>query len=198
MALVQQLPDLLLSPVDLRSSSIFAISDESTYVSTPTADYYSMQITAPGYDPITVPFVPLSVNIFKCVDLGITCSDSECTKLPDGIYDIVYTVIPEGTQVTAFNQTTINVKIIKIDQIKCVYQQEFLKLHELCDCHNSNCRGPKDELRRVKLYIDGSVAECNRGNYVLSNNLYNQAKYILEHLHCRHNSSNRSGNCNCK
>lgn len=198
MALVQQLPILHLSVQDFRSSSLIAISDESTYIATPLAGYYNMVITPPGYNPITVPFVPLSVNIFKCVDLGITCSDSDCTKLPDGIYDVTYTVIPNGSQVSDTNQVTVDYKFVKIDIIKCIYQKEFLSLHKLCDCHNIDYgRGPKQELRRAKLYIDGCVAECNRGNYVLSNDLYNKAMYILNHLGCNENHNRNSKSCNC-
>lgn len=176
------LPLLELSLLDLRDSTVLGISDLSTYSSTPDSTHLAMQITPVGYPTINVPFTPLNVNVYKCVDLGITCSDTGCTPLNDGIWDIVYTVLDlNGVP------TTIEKKFIKIDQIRCKYQNTFLKIDLECICGNSNQEKYLKEIKRAKLFIDGSVAACNDSNYVLSFELYQKAEYILDHICSRFN-----------
>ena len=177
MGYVLQLPNLLLSLIDLRSSSIIAISDVSTYTTLPVAPNYNMQITPPGYPTLSVAFTPGQVNVYQCADLGLTCGDTDCTPLPDGIYAVVYTVRPAAGQ--TFTTTTINQKFIKIDHIKCKYQHAFLKIDLECVCHDRNWDTYMGELRMIKLFIDGSVAACNDSNYALSEQLYKRADTML-------------------
>lgn len=188
MALVQQLPILDLNLVDLRNMNVIAISDVSTYLTTPTTGQYSLQITPPQSNTINIPFTPLSVNIYKCVDLGLTCSDSGCTPLPDGIYDILYTVVSSNTPPIT---TSIRKSFIKIDHIKCAYQHAFLALDLECICHDHAQELYMKELERADLYITGSVAECNRGNNNLSFKYYQKSEFILNNLACKY-----AGKCN--
>ena len=183
--LVEQLPDLKLALVDLRDSSCIAISDISTYITVPTYSQVALQITPPGYPTVNVTFYPGNVNIYKCVDLGITCSDSGCTPLPDGIYDVTYTApisffSPQKPLLTSIDQ-----KFIKIDTIKCKYQHAFLKVDLECGCHNKDYWTYMNELRSIKLYIDGSVAECNVSNYRLSAEYYKKADTMLDKISCK-------------
>lgn len=194
--LVQQLPILHLNLMDFRDMSVFALSDLSTYLTIPDANHLALQITVPGGNTINVPFTPLNVNVYKCVDLGLTCSDSGCTPLPDGIYNIKYSVIPDNTSTIAFPNTSVEYNFIKIDHIKCKYEHTFNKLNLICDCCNDKQKRYKQELRQIKLYIDGSVSECNIGNYVLSNNLYNKANYLLNNMSCNSNN-NFKNDCKC-
>ena len=189
--LVEQLPILSLALVDLRASSVIALSDLSTYATVVSPSVVNMQITPPGYPTVAVTFYPGNVNIYKCVDLGITCSDS-CCPLPDGIYDVVYTV-PGIIQKTFVNQ---EFKFIKIDQIKCKYQLAFLRVDLECSCYDHVQLQYMKELNRIKLYIDGAVAECNNSNYVLSYELYNKANIALEKLSCKFPNSKFQG-CGC-
>jgi len=189
--LVQQLPDLELALIDLRDSSVIAISDLSTYGAIPSSNQLALQITPPGYPTVNVPFSPLNVNVYKCVDLGVTCSDSGCTPLPDGIYEIVYTVV--NVQPNAI----ISKKFIKIDTIKCKYQHAFLKVDLECGCHNPSYANYMTELRSIKLYIDGSVAECNAGNYRLSGEYYKKADMMLDKLSCKFPGSKWKQCTNC-
>jgi hypothetical protein len=187
--LLQQLPILSLSLIDLRDSSSIAISDLSTYSTVPTSANVAMQITPPGYPTVNVTFNPGVVNVYKCADLGITCSDS-CTPLPDGIYGVVYTVtgvtIPASTvPASGSANPSVDQKFIKIDTIKCKYQHAFLKVDLECGCHDPAYANYMNELRSIKLYIDGSVAECNNGNYRLSYEFYNKANTMLDRLSCK-------------
>ena len=198
--LVHQLPDLDLNLVDLRDMSTLVISDVSTYLTIPTSDQIALQITPPGgYPTVNVPFTPGSVNVYKCVDLGLTCSDSGCTPLPDGIYTITYTIISSATQSNNQNATTASItkKFIRVDEIKCAYEHAFIALD--MNCHNDNQRGYMADLDRAKLYISGCIAEANRGNDVLSFKYYQKAEFILNTLACRYtvNCNDRAFFCGC-
>ena len=185
--LIESLPIIDLAFVDLRDKCSLVISDLSVYSgSIPNSSHLVMQITPPGYPKINVNFTAGEVNVFKCVDLGITCSDTGCTPLPDGIYVIVYTVY--DINMTAYS---IEVKGIKIDTIKCRYQHAFVKIDMKCDCYSHEQRVYKEELRRIKLYVDGCVAQSNMSNYVLSQQLYQKADYLLSKIDCN------KLNCGC-
>lgn len=198
MGVTWSLPLIRLSLLDWRDSQSLVIADTSSYTVLPAAGLYIMTISTPGYPlPYTVPFVPGVVNVFKCADLGVTCSDTGCTPLPDGIYDILYTVQPPAALNSA--STTTEVKFIKIDTIKCKYQHAFLVVDLDCGCHDPRYKPYMEELRMIKVYIDGSVAECNNGNYELSYKYYKKADTSLDKLKCHFPGSKWStcGGCGC-
>ena len=176
--LINQLPNLALSLIDLRDSSVLAISDISAYSTVPTTGFF-LQITVPGYPTVNnVTFTPGSVNVYRCSDLGLTCSEAGCTPLPDGNYEVKYSlIINQANEVTNIDQ-----KFIKIDQIKCKYQHAFLQVDIEYGPRNQNYMAYIAELRVIKLYIDGSVAESNNSNYALSYEYYKKAYTMLEKL----------------
>lgn len=178
---IEVLPILSLSLIDFRDMTTFVLSDTSSYEVVPVSGQFALQVTAPGYSTVNIStFTPGQVNVFTCADLGITCSDSGCTPLPDGIYNIVYSVNGPGGALAA-NPAVLTLQVIKIDQIKCQYQHAFLK----ADLNCGTTRGKNqytDELRKIKLFIDGSVAECANSNYILSQDLYQKADYMLSKL----------------
>lgn len=176
-------PILSLGLVDFRDMTSFAIADLSQYVTIPEAEDVSLQITPPGYPRISVDFVPGSVNTYHCTDLGIECPASECCPLPDGIYDVIYTVITDPN--VAANNAVIEKTFIKVDQLKCAYQKAFLKVDLECDCHNHEQARYKQELRRVDLLINGAVAAANDCNNFLAYKLYNKAETILNNIGCK-------------
>lgn len=182
MAVIYQLPILELALVDYRSSSTICIRDLSTYGTVPTSSDVAMQITAPGYNTVNVTFTPGADNVYKCVDLGIANADMDCCPLPDGIYSMIYTA-PGGTA-SAPNET-IDQKFIKIDNFKCSYQKAFLKVGLDCGCPTSEQKAYEQQLQRAKLYIDGSVAECNAGNYRASYEYYQRADALIDKIKCR-------------
>lgn len=172
------LPVLSLDILDLRDMNSLAIVDTSSYAVTPTT--YSLQITAPGGQTINVPFTPGSVNIYKCSDFGITCGVSECCPLPDGIYDVIYTV-----QVVGQPNAVIEKTFIRVNQIKCSFQNAFCKIDMECNCLNEEQRSYKKQLDRVDLFISGAVAAANDCNNALAYRLYKKAETILNSLCCK-------------
>lgn len=182
MAVIYQLPILELALVDYRSASTICIRDLSTYLTVPVAADVALQITPPGYPTVNVTFTPGADNVYKCVDLGIADSDVDCCPLPDGIYSVLYTTpgaAPSDPLVT------LDQKFIKIDNIKCCYQKAFLKVDLDCGCQTYEQKDYLQQLQRVKLYLDGSVAECNNGNYRAAYEYYKRADTMLDKIKCR-------------
>lgn len=176
------LPTLKLGLWDLRDQSTLGIVDLSSYSVVPNSSQLSMQITAPGYQTVNVTFVPNNVNIYKCADLGITCGATDCCPLPDGIYDVRYTIsIPTSTGLQA---THIEKTFIKIDQIKCKFQNVFLKVDLECNCGRDAQREYKRELKAIDLLIAGSVSAANACDGVLSLSLYKTADQLLDRICC--------------
>lgn len=180
-------PSLQLSLVDLRSSLVLAISDLSTYYGTAlTSADVSMQITVPGYtDVVNVPFNPGQVNVYECSDLGITCGDCTCCELPDGIYNVIYTVQPTPWNV-ADPLPFIQQSFIKIDKILCRYYHAFTKIDlELCCAGIDKDKESKiRQLLKIKLYIYAAVAEHNNSNYKMAYKYYHKASQLLDQIKC--------------
>lgn len=195
--LTENLPLLDLQLVDLYDVTSIVISDLSTYAVVPSSSELALQITPPNnYPTVNVTFTPNNVNVYKCVDLGITCSDSGCTPLPDGIYEIIYSIaVPVGSPVS-----TITRHFIKIDQIKCAYQHAFIAIDMDCHTHQNHTNSYMDQVKRSELYITSCVAESNRGNYVLAWKYYGMAEYILNQLarNFSKGSGGFFGNCGCR
>ena len=180
------LPNLKLGLWDLRDQSTLGIVDLSSYSVIPDAAHLSMQITAPGYQTVNVTFQAGNVNIYKCADLGITCGPTDCCPLPDGIYDVKYTVLPTvGLQPQAVIEKT----FIKVDQIMCKFQNMFSKVDLDCNCGNDRQKQYKQTLRGVDMLIAGSVSAANDCDAALAFNLYRKADQILDNLCCEFNMS---------
>lgn len=199
MAISYTLPILVLSVVDLKDSGSICISDLSTYSSVPSSAF--LQITPPnGYLTKNVAFVPGQVNVYRCADLGITCSDTGCTPLPDGIYVVQYS-IQSPQSLSSSNPgaiTSIEVKFIKIDNIRCKFNQAFVTVENAYPCcENPNFVTSIKELEHIKLYIDGSVAQCNSNNYKLSHDFYQKADKMLDKLKCKFPAIRWKKDCGC-
>lgn len=183
------LPNLKLAILDLRDQSSLAIVDLSSYAVLPTSADVALQITAPGYETVNVPFIPGNVNIYKCADLGITCGPTECCPLPDGIYGVVYSISPAFLSTTSGmsikDAVSLEKTFIKIDQIKCKFQNVFLKVDLECNCGNDAQREYKKELKGIDLMIAGAVAAANDCDSVTSYKLYGKADSMLDNLCCK-------------
>lgn len=177
--LVEQLPILNLSVMDFRDSSLLGIVDNSSYQTIPDASNVALQIAVPGYNVVNVSFTPGALNTYRCLDLGVNCTE-DCTPLPDGIYNLIYTVT------TTFNgqptQTTMDKNVVKVDQIKCRWNHLFLKIDLACGCHTKEYKDNLEYLEKIQLYIMGCVGEANANNNLLSNEYYQKASLMLSNL----------------
>lgn len=173
-------PILKLSCIDLRDQGSIAIVDLSTYLTLPTSGNFILQITPPGYPTRSVTFIPGSVNVYKCADLNIDCPQPQCCALPDGIYNVKYSVVVSAQKTEILEQS-----FIKIDQIKCKFQNCFIKVDMECNCTDNVQKSLKKELRNIDLLISGAVAQANECNPSEAYKLYMKADSLLDRINCQ-------------
>lgn len=179
------LPNLKLALWDLHDQGSFGIVDLSSYSPIPSSADVSMQITPPGYPTVNVTFNPGKVNIYKCADLGITCGPTECCPLPDGIYDVKYSVkINTLANTTPSNLAKIEKTFIKVDQLLCKYDHVFAKVDMYCNCGEDKQRQYKHVLDEVDLMIASCVSAANACDPKSSFLLYKKADDILDKICC--------------
>ena len=173
------LPNLRLGSIDLGDQGSIAIVDLSTYATIPVSGTYSMQVTVPGWPTTNVPFVPGSVNIYKCGDFGITCAIVNCCPLPDGVYEFQYSITnPDGSILTSVDKT-----IIKIDQLECRYTNAFLKVDLECNCPSEEKRRYKHQLKEINLLMNGAVASANTCDTLTASQMYAQANELINKIY---------------
>lgn len=177
MATITTLPILRLGVADLKDSGTLCISDLSKYAVTPTT--VVLQITAPGYNTKGLTFIPGQVNCYMCSDLGITCDlEEQCCQLPDGVYDIVYTISGVDSA-SAPITTSVEKTYMKVDQLDCRITNLFLKIDLDCDCGTSDQKRYKAQVKDIELLRDGAVAAANNCDDLSAYRYYKQAdKYI--------------------
>lgn len=150
-----------------------AFADISRYI--PNANNPSFEITVPGYSKINVPFTPSIVNIYNAVNLEISNDSDENTYLPDGIYNIKYSVAPN-------NVYFIERSFMRTSYIDSLYKRTFLQIDNGCDCNPSIKKELKEELRDIKLLIDGSVAAADNCDISMANRLYRKAFEMIKNM----------------
>lgn len=165
--------DLLL--IDGYNSSNIIIGDISIYAINYTVpSELQLEITPPGFSKITVDFKTKDINIYRALDLGLTCDDT-CMELPDGIYEVKYsTPAPKVATITKY--------FLKVDKIKNMYQSSFLKLDLDCNCPSEEIKKNKDKIKQALLLIEGAIASANTCDLINTQKLYNKAYCILSNI----------------
>lgn len=210
MATITVLPALDLATADsYNDMNSLSILDLSQYDTLPDPVDVALEITPPGYPTINVPFSPGMNNVYHCSDIGIICGGvSDCCALPDGIYDVKYTVnavatvssavISASSSVTALVRGPFSIEktFIRVDNIRCKWMNAFLKVDLDCPCADVEQKQYKDELKRIDLLINGSVAAANNCDDALASRLYDKANKMLNNLCCKFNMPCSEVTCN--
>lgn len=171
---------------DSNNTQILRIFDTSQYATDFAATCGVLQITSPGFKlPVQIEVLPYFNLVLNACTLGIfkgVCGDSS-PCLPDGIYDINYSVSPNNLVYTEYNYLRITETLNKYFQ-------------ELCTLDIHGCDPPVEikaklkELRFIKSLLDTAkvkVEYCHNSFQGMEIFLY--AKKRLNRL---------SGNCkNC-
>lgn len=186
---------LSLEVPDTLNKCLLRIQDTSVYNPNVVPSCLLLQITLPGFD-IPVQFtntderiIPgFSLNLTGC-DLGIqslNCGTSYC-DLPDGLYIIKYSVVPNELVYVEYNHLRIT---NALNIIQCL----------LCDLDISNCDPPvqiKEKLNQITLikrYLDAAKAKVEYCHEPANGmNLYRYAVKLLNKLACNTNC----GSCSC-
>lgn len=200
MASINILPVLELSIPDIYNDmNSLTIADISQYAVIPDTSVVALELTAPGYPTVNLPFTPGNINVYHCSDIGITCGVANCCPMPDGIYEVTYTVnvppmIANTTSNNSFSTTTlvsgpftIDKTFIRVDTIRCKWMNAFLKVDLECGCPDAEQKGYKQELKNIDLLINGCIASANNCDNALASRLYDKANNMLNTLCCKFN-----------
>lgn len=161
---------------------LLGVADASTYPTTPpVVTSPTLTVTAPGFDPVSIPFAVLSLNVLNSENLGITAVGADTLPLPDGVYTITYSIAPATTNF-------VTKKIMRVDQLQEKFDKAFMKL-DIMECDGAIKKQQKVTLDSIYYFIQGAIAAANNCAVSEANKLYTQANNML-------NSFNNA-NCGC-
>lgn len=177
---------LSLEVPDTNNCSVFRIFDTSIYSNSLDITCNKLEITSPGFNkPVVIePIEGFNLILNGCT-LGI--QQSNCgtisERLPDGIYNIKYSVSPNDKVYVEYNYLRVCMTLNK-------YFNELCKL-ELAACEpQADVKEKLAELRLIKSFIDAAkakVEECNSPQQGMELLIYAQKrlqKYTNECENC--------------
>jgi hypothetical protein len=159
--------------LDTYAVTSLGVIDLSNYAVAPTN--VSMEITPPGgWNKVNVVFTPRAVNIYTADHFNIACG-LEPMPLPDGVYTMKYSVAPNAT-------TWVEKSFMRIAQIVAKYERIFLSVDASCECNGTLRSRFKEQLRNIRLLIDGSVAAANQCDIISAMDMYTKAWSLLDKI----------------
>ena len=158
--------------VDTFDTATIGFADISNYnnlvISNPT-----FEVTAPGFNKVSVFFTPKQINVFDSADLNIDCSGSD---LPDGVYTVKYSIYPN-------TNNFIEKQFFRVSKLILKYQNKAVNLLSDSYC-NCTPKESQKKLQEIGLLIEGVVASSNICNFDLAYKLYQKADDLLNQLNC--------------
>ncbi len=161
--------------------SSICITDASTYpTEPPVVTNPTLLATAPGFPPVSLPFVVQSNNILTSDIFGITATD-DIQPLPDGLYHFSYSIAPSSTYFST-------ISIMRVDRLQEKFDRVFMTL-DMMVCDAAIKSQAKVNLNTIYLLIQGAIAAANECATIEANKLYDKASSILDNM--------LSKNCGC-
>ena len=153
---------LSLEVPDTYNPKIFRIIDTSKYVPQMNITCGYLQITGPGFkNPViieTQPNFSLTLTACSLALQQVQCGEEQYT-IPDGLYNIKYSVSPNELVVVEYNY-------LRVTNIYNTYFQELGSL-EIHGCSVEQCiKDRLSDLREIKSYIDVAKAKVEYFNDV--------------------------------
>lgn len=143
---------LSLEVPDTNNCSVFRVLDTSLYSSLLDITCGTLEITSPGFNqPISIEVLPHFNFVLNACTLGIQTSDcgSISEMLPDGIYNIRYSVSPNSQVFVEYNYLRICMTLNK-------YFNELCKV-ELAACEpEADVKAQLNELNLIKSFLDAA------------------------------------------
>jgi hypothetical protein len=176
MAINTSSPILDFTVPDLHNLFTIGIADSSYYPPGFAIINPTLEITAPSFPKVTLPYNTGNLNIFNSNDLNLTCVSDPglLAHLPDGIWTIKMTVNPilSWFKEKSFLRTTeirykVGVALMNTDLVVCTQDLKKQKMAYLDEIYYS---------------IDCAVAAANQCNSLVAMTLYQQAHKMLHNL----------------
>ncbi len=159
--------------------SVLKIVDVSIYADGLLVECPRLDITIPGITQpvyITTPDIDSGfVKTISAIDLGLqSVTDTETVDLPDGLYNIKYSVSPNDKTIVEYNY-------LRCTKILISYYKELCKV-DLAQCEPTSEQHRKlHDLRYIKMYIDAAKSKaeyCNSKRDAV--NMLDYAKKLLD------------------
>jgi len=162
---------LILETHDLRT---LGIADYSQYPIGFVPVNPTIEIIAPSFPVSTKTFVPNSLNLYNSNDVGITCVTNDCflTNLPDGYWQVKYSISPAQTYSVTKNFMRTNLLLQR-------FGEAFLSL-DLDHCDLGTKEQDMRMIDEINYYIQTSIAAGNQCNPKLAIDTYNIADQMLK------------------
>lgn len=167
----------------------FRLDDSSIYDELIATDNILIEIKPPGkncFIEFPILELPWTIKVFNCTDLEI-CAQSQLpvqSLLPDGIYEIKYSVAPNLSTLVHFYH-------LRTCQLMKTYTQAVCDFFsKKCDLTQKEVIKVEDKLTHIKNMIDAAkykVEEC--GDKELGLELYEEARNLLKDFN--------NGKCGC-
>ena len=165
--------DILVIPT--YNTLTLGVADASTYdTDPPVVSSPTIEITMPGFVPVSLPFNVNDFNIFNSASLGLSVVGDPLIPLPDGIYTLTYSVAPAY-------ENFVTKTIIRVEQLQEKFDNAFMKL-DMMECDLAIKTQAKVDLNSVYYMIQGSIAAANNCAVDTSNKLYIQANKMLNNF----------------
>lgn len=162
--------DILVLPT--YNTTTIGVADASTYpTDPPVVTAPTIEITVPGFDMISLPFVPTLNNVFTSVTLGLS-DVGDIQPLPDGVYQFKYSVTP-----ASWNY--VERSFMRIDLLQEKFDTAFMKL-EIMECDGIIKKQAKVDLNTIYFYIQGAIAAANTCALDQATKLYIHADRALD------------------
>lgn len=163
--------DILVIPT--YNTKTLGIADSSTYdTDPPVVSSPTIQITIPGFASIILPFTVNEFTVYSSMTLGITAAGEATVDLPDGVYNLKYSVAPAYLYY-------VEKSIVRVDRLQQKFDEAFMKT-DMMECDRSIKQQAKVDLNSVWFFIQGAIAAANNCAVDEANKLYAKADRMLD------------------
>ena len=160
--------DILVVPT--YNLNLLNITDASIYPDPLTVTSPTIEITVPGFNRVLLPFTIQKPNVFSSITLGLS-EPGEYLSLPDGIYNIKYSIAPAQDNFITRN-------IFRTEKLQEKFDNAFMQL-DMMECDRAIKEQSQVKLNTINIFIQGAIASANNCANIEAKKLYEKADKML-------------------
>jgi hypothetical protein len=165
--------DILVIPT--YSSKTLGIADASLYPDDPpVVSAATIEITIPGFAKVVLPFSVDNFTVYTSSTLGLTEVGTPDLPLPDGIYNLKYSIAPAYLNY-------VEKSIVRVERLQEKFDEAFMQT-DMMECDKAIRTQTKVDLSSIYFLIQGAIAAGNNCAVDSANKLYLQADKMLNNI----------------
>ena len=134
--------DILVVPT--YNLDLLNVTDASIYPDPLTVTSPAIEITVPGFNRVLLPFTIQQPNVFNSVSLGLS-EPGEYLSLPDGIYNIKYSIAPAQDNFITRN-------IFRTEKLQEKFDNAFMQL-DMMECDRAIKEQSQVKLNTINIFF---------------------------------------------